>query len=160
MAMNFSLPEDYSKVNKVVISGMGGSAIGGDLVSSLALSEAKLPIFVHRGYDLPAFVDAQTLVIASSYSGMTEETISSFEKALRTESKRLVTTTGGKLKMMAEDRDVPVFSFDYQAQPRAALVFSFLPILCFLQRLGFIKDKSADVAEAAQVLQEIGRAHV
>ncbi len=157
MAMNFDLPQDYSKISKVVILGMGGSAIGANLVSNLAASEARLPILVHRDYNLPAFIDSQTLVIASSYSGMTEETLSSFEQALRTDSKKLVLTTGGKLKIMAEERKIPVFSFDYKAQPRAALPFSFLPILGFLQRLGFINDKSADVAETVEVLQKLSQ---
>ena len=107
-AMSFSLPAAYSEVDKVVILGMGGSAIGGDLVSSLAASEAKLPIIVHRDYGLPAFVDASTLVIASSYSGNTEETLSSFEQVLGTEAKKLAITTGGKLKAMAEERNIPV----------------------------------------------------
>ncbi len=155
MAMEFNLPRDYSEVNKVVVLGMGGSAIGGDLVSSLVASEAKLAIIVHRDYELPAFVDAQTLVIASSYSGNTEETLSSFEQALETESKKLVITTGGKLKSLAEKGGIPVFAFNYKAQPRAALPFSFLPILAFLQRLGFVSDKSQDVAETVRVLQEL-----
>ena len=157
MAMKFDLPKDYAKVNKVVILGMGGSAIGGDLVASLAVSEAKLPILVYRGYDLPAFTDAETLVIASSYSGMTEETLSSFEQALETDSKKLVITTGGKLKSMAVEKNVPVFGFTYKAKPRAALAFSFLPILGFLQRLGFLSDKSADVTETVKVLQELAQ---
>ena len=157
MAINFDLPQDYSRVSKVVILGMGGSAIGGDLVSNLVASEAKLPIIIHRDYNLPAFVDSQTLVITSSYSGMTEETLSSFEQALETDSKKLVITTGGKLKIIAEERNIPVFSFDYKAQPRAALPFSFLPILGFLQGLGFIKDKSADVAETVASLEKLSR---
>ncbi len=157
MAMNFDLPQDYPKVSEVVILGMGGSAIGGDLVSNLVTSEAKLPIIIHRGYNLPAFIDSKTLVIASSYSGMTEETLSSFEQVLETDSKKLVITTGGKLKAMAEDRNIPVFSFDYTAQPRATLPFSFLPIIGFLQRLGFISDKSADVAEAVEVLEKLSQ---
>jgi len=157
LAMKFNLPQDYLKVNKVVILGMGGSAIGGDLVSSLAISEAKLPILVHRDYNLPAFIDAKTLVIASSYSGMTEETLSSFEQALETEAKKLLITTGGKLKAMAEERNIPVFSFDYKSQPRAALPFSFLPIICFLQKLSFISDKSADITETVSVLQELSQ---
>jgi len=156
-AMHFDLPQDYSKVSRVVVLGMGGSAIGGDLVGNLVASEAKLPILVHRDYNLPAFIDSQTLVIASSYSGMTEETLSSFEQALETDSKKLVITTGGKLKVMAEEGKVPVFSFDYRSQPRAAVPFSFLPILGFLQRLGFINDKSADVAETVEVLQELSQ---
>ena len=155
--MDFNLPPSYSEVNKVVILGMGGSAIGGDMVSSLAVSEAKLPIIIHRDYNLPAFVDARTLVIASSYSGNTEETLSAFEQALRTGSKKLVITTGGKLKSMAEERNVPVFSFTCKAQPRAALAFSFLPILGFLQKLGFLNDKSADVTETVQILQKLSQ---
>ena len=155
MATNFDLSQDYSKVNKVVILGMGSSAIGGDLVSNLVALEAKLPIIIHRDYNLPAFIDGKTLVITSSYSGMTEETLSSFEQALETDSKKLVFTTDGKLKAMAEERNIPVFSFDYKAQPRAALPFSFLPILGFLQRLGFIKDKSADVAETVETLERL-----
>ncbi len=157
MAMNFDLPQDYHGVSKVVILGMGGSAIGGDLVSNLVASEAKLPILVHRDYNLPAFIDSKTLVIASSYSGMTEETLSLFEQALETNSKKLVITTGGKLKAMAEERNIPVFSFDYKAQPRAALPFILLPILGFLQRLGFISDKSADVTETVEVLQKLSQ---
>ncbi len=157
MAMRFDLPQDYSVVDKVVILGMGGSAIGGDLVASLAVSEAKLPVIVCRDYNLPALVDAGTLVIASSYSGKTEETLSSFEQAVETGSRKLVVTTGGRLKSLAEERNIPVFSFDYKAQPRAALAFSFLPILGFLQRLGFLGDKSADVRETVGVLQELAR---
>ena len=157
MAMNFDLPQDYSKISKVVILGMGGSAISGDLVSNLVASEAKLPILVHRDYNLPAFIDSKTLVIASSYSGMTEETLSSFKQALETNSKKLVITTGGKLKVMAEERKVPVFSFAYKAQARAALPFILMPILSFLQRLGFISDKSADMMETVEVLQKLSQ---
>ncbi len=154
-AMNFNLPADYSKVDKVVILGMGGSAIGGDLVRSLVTTEAKLPIVICRDYDLPASVDARTLVIASSYSGNTEETLSAFEQALRIDSKRLAITTGGKLRTMAEKSNIPVFILTYKAQPRAALGFSFLPTLCFLQKLGCISDKSQDVMETGRVLREL-----
>jgi len=157
IAMNSDLPQYYSTVSKVVILGMGGSAIGGGLVSNLMASEAKLPILIHRDYNLPAFVDSKTLVIASSYSGLTEETLSSFEQALETDSKKLVITTGGKLKIMAEERKIPVFSFDYKAQTRAALPFSFLPIIGFLQKLSFINDKSADVMETVETLESLSQ---
>jgi glucose/mannose-6-phosphate isomerase len=157
MAMKFDLSRDYSEVDKVVVLGMGGSAIGGDLVRSLSESEARLPILVFRDYNLPAFVDDRTLVVASSYSGMTEETLSSFEQVVGTNAKRLVITTGGKLKEMARKGNIPLFSFDYKAPPRVALAFSFLPTLCFLQRLGFLSDKSADVAETVKVLQKLSQ---
>lgn len=157
LAMDFDLPQDYSRVDRVVVLGMGGSAIGGDLVRSLVSAEASIPVLVHREYGLPAFVDSKTLVIASSYSGNTEETLSSFEQALGTGAKKLVITTGGRIKVMAEDSHIPVFGFDYKAQPRAALPFSLLPILGFMQQLGFIGDKSADVAETVSVLEQLSR---
>ena len=117
--------------------------------------EAKIPVIVHRDYGLPAFVDERTLVIASSYSGNTEETLSGFEPSLKTGAKKLVMTTGGKLGELAEVNNLPVYKIDYKAQPRAALGFSFLPTLGVLQKLGFIKDKSADVNETVQVLEKL-----
>jgi glucose/mannose-6-phosphate isomerase len=155
-AMSFDLPPHYANVDKVVVLGMGGSAIGGDLVRSLTQAELKVPVIVHRDYGLPAFADVRTLLIASSYSGNTEETLSAFEAALGAGYKKLVAiTTGGKLKEMAGANNIPVFNIEYQAQPRAALGYSFLPTLCLLQKLGFIGDKSGDVAEAVQLLERL-----
>ena len=154
-AMNFSLPAHYTNIDKVVVLGMGGSAIGGDLVRSLVQFESKIPVIVHRDYGLPAFVDARSLLIASSYSGNTEETLSAFEAALGAGYKKLVMTTGGKLQQMAEANNIPVFKIEYKAQPRAALGYSFLPTLGVLQKLGFIKDKTADAAETVQLLERM-----
>ncbi|MBN1176393.1 MAG: bifunctional phosphoglucose/phosphomannose isomerase [Dehalococcoidales bacterium] len=154
-AMEFKLPADYKDIDKVIVLGMGGSAIGGDLVRSLVLEESKIPVIVHRDYGLPAFVDKKTLVIASSYSGNTEETLSGFEPALKTKAKKLAMTTGGKVEELAEANNVPVFKIHYKAQPRAALGFSFLPTLGVLQNLGLVKDKSADVDETVKVLEKL-----
>lgn len=156
-ATRFSLPAGYSQVDEVVILGMGGSAIGGDLVRSLASSEARIPVLVHRGYDLPAFVDERTMVIASSYSGNTEETLLSFSQALGTLAKKLAITTGGKLKAIAEENNIPVFSFNYKAQPRAALPFSFLPILYFLAHLGLLNVRVKDVLGMADELEKLSQ---
>ncbi|UCE97331.1 MAG: bifunctional phosphoglucose/phosphomannose isomerase [Dehalococcoidia bacterium] len=155
MATTFYLPPDYSGIDKVVVLGMGGSAIGGDLAASLVTGEADMPILVQRDYTLPSFVDDNTLIIASSYSGMTEETLSAFGQALNTDAKKLVITTGGRLEELAQEKGIPIFSFDYKAQPRAVLPFSFIPILNFLQRLGFINDKSADLDEMSVVLKQL-----
>ena len=84
MGLNFKLPDEYKKVKKIIILGMGGSAIGGDLVASLAVNQSAVSIQVCREYLLPQHVDENTLVIASSYSGMTEETLSAFELAFET----------------------------------------------------------------------------
>jgi glucose/mannose-6-phosphate isomerase len=153
--VGFKLPSDYTDIDKVVILGMGGSAIGGDLVRSLVQAEAGIPVIVHRDYGLPAYVDGRTLVIASSYSGNTEETLSGFELALKTQAKKLAMTTGGKLQQLAEANKIPVFKIGYRAQPRAALGFSFMPALGVLQKLGCISDKTGDVDEAVQVLERL-----
>jgi len=154
-ALDFKLPSNYSRVNKVVILGMGGSAIGGDLLSSLASLESKTSITVSRDYNMPAFVDAKTLLIASSYSGMTEETLSAFGQALQTPAKKLVITTGGKLQEMAEQNNIPFLTIDYKSPPRAALAHSFIPLLGICQKLGIVSDKSKDIAEMERVLKNM-----
>ncbi len=154
-ATAFPLPPDYSAVDKVIILAMGGSAIGGDLVSTLAKEEGGPPVMVHRDYHLPPQVDDRTLVIASSYSGNTEETLSSFAQALDTPAKKLAITTGGRLKAIAEEGGVPRFTFDYEAQPRAALGFSLFSILGLLNKLGLLDVKPQDMEQALKVLEEL-----
>jgi glucose/mannose-6-phosphate isomerase len=153
-ALAFELPADYSDIDKIVILGMGGSAIGGDLAGSLYRSKASVTISVNRDYGLPAPVDSNTLVIASSYSGNTEETLSAFGEALKTDCKKLVMTTNGKLKGIAEKAGVPVFHIDHVSQPRAALGYSFMPLVAFLYNLGFLNEKP-DVAEMVRTLKSL-----
>jgi len=155
--LKFNLPPEYSPVDKVVILGMGGSAIGGDMVRRLALAESKVPVWVHRDYGLPPFVDRKTLVIASSYSGNTEETLSAFTASLKTPAKKLAITTGGRLKQLAAKEGITVYSIDYQAPPRAAFPHSFVPLLGIFQKLGLLGDKSADLKQALQILNQLSK---
>jgi glucose/mannose-6-phosphate isomerase len=152
---SFKIPAAYHNVNKIVVLGMGGSAIGADLMRTFVQEESKVPVIIYRDYGLPAFIDKDTLVIVSSYSGNTEETLSGFELALKTGAKIIAITTGGKVADLAAKNGLPVFKITYQAQPRAALGFSFIPTLGVLQNLGFIKDKTADIAEAVKVLRKM-----
>ena len=152
-----TLPRDYTRISNVVILGMGGSAIGGDFVRRLALTESKAPVWVHRDYGLPAFVDEHTLVIASSYSGNTEETLSGFTTALGTRAKKLAITSGGKLRQLAEKEGIPVFVIDYRAPPRAAFPHSFVPLVGIFQKLGLLSDKTADLQEAVDILEKLSR---
>ncbi len=156
-ALKFELPREYRKVSNLVIAGMGGSAIGGDIARRLAMPESRVPVWVHRDYGLPAFVDESTLVIASSYSGNTEETLSAFAKALRTRSKKLVITSGGKLKQLAQSEGIPTFIIDYQAPPRAAFPHNLIPLMSIFQKLGLLADRSADLQEALDVLKNLSR---
>jgi glucose/mannose-6-phosphate isomerase len=153
--LKFELPPEYVKISNVVIVGMGGSAIGGDIVRRLALSESKVPVRVHRDYGLPAFVDENTLVIASSYSGNTEETLSAFTEALGNRSRKLVIASGGKLKQLADQECIPAFVIDYQAPPRAAFPHSLIPLVGIFQKLGLLGNKLADLHEAVDILNQL-----
>jgi len=149
------LPPDYRDVDKVVILGMGGLVIAGDLLRSLAALESPVPIFVHRDYGLPLLVDERTLVIAMSYSGDTEETISGFEAALGTPAKKLVIATGGRLLDMAKSSGIPAFVFSYKSTVRGALGFGLMPLLAIAEKVGIIGSKAEDVEEAAILMEHM-----
>ncbi len=154
-AMELALPPDYSQVDKAVILGMGGSAIGGDLASALAAEEGAMPILVHRDYHLPTSIDDRTLIIASSYSGNTEETLSAFAQALKTSAKKLAITTGGRLKALAEESSIPLFTYHYLAEPRSAFGYSFFSILGILHKLGLLSIDANDIEQAIKTTDEL-----
>ena len=154
------LPPQYGDVRNIVVAGMGGSAIGGDLASALLQEELKVPMQVHRDYGLPGFVGRDTLVIASSYSGNTEETLTGLEEAKRRGAKVLCLTTGGRVAELARANGWPLVTFTYAAQPRAALGYSLGLVLGVLGRLGFTRDLGADVEAAlAEVAKLEERVH-
>jgi len=147
-AQALDLPPDYRDVDRVVILGMGGLVIAGDLLRSLAALESPVPIFVHRDYGLPLLVDDRTLLIAMSYSGDTEETVSAFETSLGTGAKKLVITTGGRLLALAQANGVPAFVFEYKSTVRGALGYGLMPLLAIAGKAGIVGDKADDVEEA------------
>ena len=154
------LPPAHGDVRNITVAGMGGSAIGGDLAAALLAGELQVPMQVHRDYGLPAYVGRDSLVIASSYSGNTEESLSSFEEAQRRGARVLVLTTGGKIAELARAAKYPVITFSYPAQPRAALGYSLGLVLGALTRLGFVRDLSADIdAALADVAKLEERVH-
>ncbi len=144
-----------SRPHEILVLGMGGSAIGADLVAGLLADELPVPLLVHRGYGLPAWVDGDTLVVASSYSGGTEETLSGWEEAGNKGARRLAVTTGGKLAKAAGEAGVPLLTFEYDSQPRAALGHSFTLMLGLLWKLGLIEDPSLKVEAAAALLEQV-----
>ena len=150
-----ALPPAYGDARNITVAGMGGSAIGGDLAAALLADELKVPMTVHRDYGLPAYVGRDSLVIASSYSGNTEETLASFEQARRRGAKVLVLTTGGKLADLARASNYPVVTFSYKAQPRAALGYSLGLVLGVLTKLSFVRDLTADIDAALADLAKI-----
>ena len=155
-----AVPPAYGDVRNITVAGMGGSAIGGDLAAALLADELKVPMSVHRDYGAPSYVGRDSLVIASSYSGNTEETLSAFEECRKRGAKILVLTTGGKIADLARVSGFPVITFSYKAQPRAALGYSLALVLGVLTRLGFVRDLADDVnAALADVAKLEERVH-
>ena len=153
LGQTLALP-DWQGIQTVVIAGMGGSAIGADLVSAAVMDSCTVPIFVQRDYGLPAFAkETETLVICSSHSGNTEETLDAFEAAVQNGCHILAVTTGGKLAKNAAAAGFPVWKFAHKGQPRAAVGFSFGLILGALSKLGLVPDASDDVSGAVAVMK-------
>jgi glucose/mannose-6-phosphate isomerase len=149
------LPPSHADVRNITVAGMGGSAIGGDLGAALLADELKVPMSVHRDYGLPAYVGRDSLVIASSYSGNTEESLSAFEEARKRGAKVLALTTGGTLADLARVSNYPVITFSYKARPRATLGYSLGLVLGSLSRLGFVRDLSSDIDAALADLAKL-----
>ena len=141
----------------IVVLGMGGSAIGGDLLSDYLADELSIPIVVIRGYDVPKFVDESSLVFAVSYSGNTEETISTLKKCLEVKARIIALTSGGKLAVLSQEHNFPVIKVPAGIQPRAAISYLFFPILKALERLGLIKERSSEIEETIGMLQDLSR---
>src|SRR5512142_469421 len=146
------LPE-LPTLTDVVVSGMGGSAIGADLVAAAVAATCGVPVTVHRDYGLPAFARGKsTLMIASSHSGNTEETLDSFEEARKQDCSIVAITTGGELAKRAAD--LPVWTFEHAGQPRAAVGYSFGLLLALFARLKLIPDPSRELASAVAAMKE------
>jgi glucose/mannose-6-phosphate isomerase len=155
IAVDSRLPPAFADVRNITVTGMGGSAIGGDLAAALLADELKVPMSVHRDYGLPAYVGRDSLVIASSYSGNTEETLSAFEEARKRGAKVLALTTGGTLATQARASNYPVVTFSYKARPRATLGYSLGLVLGSLTRLGLVRDLSSDLESAVADLARL-----
>ncbi|MFQ3597472.1 MAG: bifunctional phosphoglucose/phosphomannose isomerase [Chloroherpetonaceae bacterium] len=143
-----------SKVKSIVVTGLGGSAIGGDLVRTYVSGECAVPILVNRNYTLPAFVDASTLVVISSYSGNTEETLSAYHDAIKRKAQIFCITSGGKVEELALKHKHYTVKIPPGAPPRTAIGYSLVPMLQTLAKFGFIGDKQKEIAETAQYLKE------
>ena len=140
--------------NTVVLAGMGGSAIAGDLLKSLMISDIQIPFMVQRNYRLPRFVNKKTLVICSSYSGNTEETLSAFEDALASGAHVIAISTGGRLATRAAYNKIPFIAIPEGFPPRAALGYSFSVLLSIFSRLGICGDGRSDIMAAALALRD------
>lgn len=140
-----SVRDSVRDINKIIITGMGGSAIGGDLIRSFLNYRSGIPIFVNRNYHLPDFADENALVIVSSYSGSTEETLSAFDDAKKKRCSMIALSSNGDLESKANDDDVYFIKIPGGYQPRCALAYSFFPLMILLSKLNLINDYSDEL---------------
>ena len=141
------------RYNKIIISGMGGSSIAGKIVQS-CLWESSIPVFLSRDYSLQKFADADTLVFAISYSGNTEETLSSLKTAYSKGCQTIGITSGGKMLKRFIENKQPYLKVPPNLQPRASLIYQFVPILKVLADLRIIKDPELSLLGAAKAFRK------
>ncbi len=137
--INFEKP-----VKNILICGMGGSGIPGMLLKAY-LKDCKIPVTVVSGYDVPAWIDENTLVFTNSYSGNTEETLSAYRGAFKKTTMIVSVTSGGKLEEISRMNRTPVILIPKGMQPRTAIAYLFFPMLRVLEHLRIIKKQTEHV---------------
>jgi glucose/mannose-6-phosphate isomerase len=153
ISRSFELP--WERPRSAALLGMGGSAIGGDLVRGIWSDRLAIPLEVVRGYELPAWVGTDTLVIASSFSGSTEETISAFTAAIERRCPVAVITTGGPLGEVARRAGLPLVTFMGAGSPRASVGYSMAILAGLLERAGVLPLDEPEIAAAVATAREM-----
>ncbi|MCW3997970.1 MAG: bifunctional phosphoglucose/phosphomannose isomerase [Candidatus Bathyarchaeota archaeon] len=146
---------NYPKPSNIIIAGMGGSAIGGELLKDWAKNKVNVPIEIIRDYSLPTYANKDSLVLVLSYSGETEESLSAFLHALKKECMLYCISSGGDLIKYAKETNVPHFIVPSGMPPRAALPYMFTPLLIAFEKSGLISGISDELSEAANILEKI-----
>ena len=145
----------YVSPENVVIAGLGGSAIGGDLVRRWQYQKLRVPLEVCRGYELPGYVDHRSLVLVVSYSGETEETLSCFVEAARRGAMIVGVASMGRLIRFCSRLGYPLMRVPAGYPPRSALPFILAAIITILDKSGLLKDYQDEVKDAVKVLEKI-----
>ena len=155
-AGDLKIPANYKNIHNVVVLGMGGSALGADLIKNLFSDELKVPVNIVNGYDVPKFVNNKTLVITSSYSGGTEEVVEAVKKAKTKKAKIVVISAGGKLKAFAKRNNLPALIFTTEnnpcGSPRMGLGYSIVGQLILFSKVGLLKLSTKQVKEIIKTL--------
>ncbi len=148
----FSLP-DTDSIRSVVVLGMGGSGVSGDIAVALSQGRSPIPVISYKGYRVPEFVGRETLVFSVSYSGNTEETIEATREVMERGAHVIGITTGGVLGELLNDKGLFFFQIPQGFQPRAAVGYLCIPLLLTLERCGYLPDIGFEL-ERASILVE------
>ena len=153
IANNTSLTSCTKEIRNVLICGLGGSGIGGTIVSDIISPKVNIPIAATKDYSIPNFVNEHTLVIANSYSGNTEETLYALEKCQAKCAEIAVITSGGKLKVIAEENKYNKIIIPGNQPPRAMFGYAFTELFFMLNHYGIIDDSfKSDFTKAIELL--------
>lgn len=147
----------FPKPDNIIVAGMGGSAIGGDLLKDWVRNKSKIPIEVNREYQLPAYAGKKTLVLITSYSGDTEESLGAFLDALKRKCMIFCVSSGGVLLENAERLNVPFLRVPGSMPPRAALPYLVVPLLIIMEKIGLVSGATEELKEAIILLEKISR---
>ena len=144
------------KIDNVLITGMGASAIAGDIAQSLFRNKIDVPIVVNREYDIPKWAKKDTLTIFFSYSGNTEETLGSFKIANQKKCKIICASSGGKLQEYAAKRNVPYIKIPAGYQPREATAYMLFPLIGIMKQTGLLKQTmEKEIEETISVTSDL-----
>jgi glucose/mannose-6-phosphate isomerase len=147
------------KPKNIVIIGMGGSAIGGEILKDWLHQKIQIPIEVCRDYILPGYVDKDTLIFANSYSGNTEETLKSFLEANKRQCKIIAITSGGKIEEFCKKLDIIQIKIPSGLQPRVAIPYLFFPLPILLDRIGILPSVGTELKETINIIKKIVEAN-
>jgi glucose/mannose-6-phosphate isomerase len=147
------------KPKNIVIVGMGGSAIGGEILKDWLRDELSIPVEVSRDYTLPAYADKDTLVFANSYSGNTEETLSSFLAAVRKKCTVIAITSGGQLVEFCKKLQVLHMTIPSGLPPRVAVPYLFFPLPVLLEKMGILSNMRDELEEAIKIFEKVSKAN-
>lgn len=153
------LSVSYSKPQTIVIAGMGGSAISGELLKDWARDKITIPIEVSRDYSLPAYANKNTLVLVTSYSGETEESLSAFLDATKRKCMTVCISSGGSLREFAEKLGVPHLRVPTGMAPRATLPYLFMPLPIVLEKIGLVSDVTPELSATIDALKRVSAAN-
>lgn len=147
----------YKKPQNIIITGMGGSAIGGEILQDWLQDKLPIPIQICRNYTLPAYANRNTLVFAISYSGETEETLSAFIDAIRRKCMTITISSGGHLLSFSKKLQIPHVTIPKGLPPRAAIPYVFFPLPIVIGKIHILPNVEKDIKETIWVLKEVGR---
>ncbi len=150
-------PAEFSNI---VVTGLGGSGIGGSIVQNYVFDKLKIPFFVNKDYFLPAFVNKHSLVIVCSYSGNTEETLMAMQQARKMKANIICITSGGKVAEFAGAKHYDCILVPAGMPPRSCLGYSLVQLLCVLYNFGYIGNNFEREIKAAIKLMKNNQADI